>query len=236
MSAASLGILRLTQSSVGKKVIMAVTGVIGIGFVIGHMYGNLKALPFFGGPEEFNIYAEGLRELGEPLLTHSELLWAVRIVLLLAVVLHVWSAWSLYQESERARSTKYAMHTKLETTAAARYIRIGGVIILLFLILHLMHFTWGVPGIHPDFRPGDAYHNLVVGFQSYAYIPAIIYLVAVIALGFHLYHGTWSMFQTLGLNNKSYTKPLRTVALLVAIVVAGGFAIVPLSVIVGLVS
>ena len=118
---------------------------------------------------------------------------------------------------------------------AARYIRLGGVVILLFIFLHLMHFTWGVPGVHPNFRHGDAYHNLVVGFQSYGYLPAILYLVAMLVLAFHLYHGTWSLFQTLGLNNKTYTKPLRAAALLLAIVVAGGFAVVPLSVIFGIV-
>jgi len=228
-----VGVLTLHRTTIGKKVIMAVTGLIGIGFVIGHMYGNLKV---FFGPGEFNEYAEGLRELGAPIFTHAEPLWIVRLVLLVAVGLHAWAAWSLYQDSLRARSTKYTLHRKIETTAAARYIRLGGVVIFLFIILHLMHFTWGVPGVHPDFQQGRVYHNLVVGFQSYGYVPAIIYLVAMLALGFHLYHGAWSMFQTLGLNNKTYTKPLRGLALVLAIVVAGGFAVVPLAVILGLVA
>jgi succinate dehydrogenase / fumarate reductase cytochrome b subunit len=99
-----------------------------------------------------------------------------------------------------------------------------------------MHFTWGIPGIHPDFIPGDVYHNLLVGFQSYFYLPAIFYLVAVALLGFHLYHGTWSMFQTLGLNSKNYTHLLQGLALILAIVVSVGFAIVPLGVMFGLVT
>lgn len=228
-----VGILTLHRTTIGKKVIMAGTGLIGIGFVLGHMYGNLKV---FFGPAEFNRYAEGLREFGAPIFTHSEPLWIVRLVLLVAVVLHVWSAWTLYLDSLRARSTKYMVHHTLETTAAARYIRFGGVVIFLFIILHLMQFTWGVSVVEPNFRPGDPYHNLVVGFQSYSNLWAIIYLVAMFLLGFHLYHGTWSMFQTLGLNNKMTTKPLRAVALIVAIVVAGGFAIVPLAVMLGIVA
>ncbi|MEW5957635.1 MAG: succinate dehydrogenase cytochrome b subunit [Chloroflexota bacterium] len=228
-----VGVMTFPRTTIGKKVIMAVTGLIGIGFVLGHMYGNLKV---FFGPAEFNRYAEGLRELGAPIFTHSEPLWIVRLVLLAAVALHVWSAWSLYQDSLKARSGRYIVRQTLQTTAAARYIRFGGVVILLFIILHLMQFTWGVPRIHPDFRPGDAYHNLVTGFQSYGYAPAVIYLVAMFFLGFHLYHGAWSMCQTLGLNNKTTTKPLRAVALILAVVVAGGFAIVPLSVMLGLVA
>jgi succinate dehydrogenase / fumarate reductase cytochrome b subunit len=233
MGVMNAGVLSLYRSSIGKKVIMAVTGLVGIGFVFFHMYGNLKA---FEGPEYFNAYAEGLRELGAPIFGYSHLLWIARIVLLVAVVLHVWAAWSLYQESQRARSTKYVKHSTLQANPAALYIRFGGVVILIFLILHLMHFTWGIPGVHPDFRPGDAYHNLVVGFQSYAYLPAIFYIVATIALGFHLYHGAWSMFQTLGLNNHLYTKPLRTLSLVLALVISVGFAAVPLAVMLGIIA
>jgi succinate dehydrogenase / fumarate reductase cytochrome b subunit len=234
MSVTSLGILRLTQTSIGKKVIMAVTGLIGVAFVLGHMYGNLKV---FFGEEEFAAYAIGLRELGEPIFTHSEPLWLVRLVLLAAVVLHVWAAWSLSRESQRARQVQYAQYKTLKTNLAALYMRVGGVILLIFLVFHLMHFTWGVPGIHPDFiwAESGAYHNLVVGLQSYAYLPAIFYIIAMVFLASHLYHGVWSMFQTLGLNNKDYTQALRWLALATAIIVAGGFAIVPLAVIIGLV-
>ena len=121
-----VGVMTLHRTTIGKKVIMAVTGLIGIGFVLGHMYGNLKV---FFGAEEFDAYAEGLRALGSPIFTHSEPLWLIRLVLLAAVALHVWSAWSLYQESRQARATKYAVQTTLETTWAARYIRVGGTVI-----------------------------------------------------------------------------------------------------------
>ena len=232
MSVTNIGVLNLYRSSIGKKVIMAVSGLIGIGYVLMHMYGNLKV---FEGREYFNAYAEGLRELGAPVFGHSHLLWIARIVLLGAVVLHVWAAWSLYQESQQARSTRYVKHTTLQASPAALYIRFGGVVLLLFIIIHLMHITWGVPGIHPDFRWDDAYHNLVVGFQSYGYLPAIFYIAAMIALGFHLYHGTWSMFQTLGLNNRTYTYPLRIFSLILALVISFGFIAVPLAVMVGIV-
>jgi succinate dehydrogenase / fumarate reductase cytochrome b subunit len=112
----------------------------------------------------------------------------------------------------------------------------GGVALFFFILFHLMHFTWGIPGVHPDFVTGDAYHNVIVGFRSYAYIPSILYLVGLVALALHLYHGAWSMFQTVGLNNKTYTNGLQALALLVAVVIPVGFALVPLAVIVGIVS
>jgi succinate dehydrogenase / fumarate reductase cytochrome b subunit len=232
MGVMNAGVLTLYRSSIGKKVIMALTGLIGIGYVILHMYGNLKV---FVGREYFNAYAEGLRELGAPIFGHAHLLWIARIILLAAIILHVWAAWSLYQESEHARSTKYVKHTTLQANPAALYIRFGGVVLLLFIIIHLMHITWGVPGIHPDFRWDDAYHNVVAGFQSYGYLPAIFYLLAMVALGFHLYHGTWSMFQTLGLNNQTYSQPLRALSLILALVISIGFSVVPLAVMFGMV-
>jgi succinate dehydrogenase / fumarate reductase cytochrome b subunit len=233
MGVMSVSVINLYQTSIGKKVIMAVTGVIGIGFVILHMYGNLKV---FGGPEYFNAYSEGLRGLGAPIFGHTHLLWIGRLVLLAAVVLHVWAAWSLYQESRQARAINYIKHSKVQASLAALYIRVGGTILLVFIILHLMHFTWGVPGIHPDFSQTDVYRNVIVGLQSYGYLPAIFYLVAMAALGFHLYHGTSSLFQTLGLNSQSHPQPLRAFSLFLAIVVAVGFALVPLAVIFGFIS
>jgi succinate dehydrogenase / fumarate reductase cytochrome b subunit len=232
MGVLSIAAVNLYRTSIGKKVIMALTGLIGIGFVIVHMYGNLKV---FIGAEYFNTYSEGLRGLGAPIFGHTHLLWISRMVLLAAVVLHVWAAWSLYQDSQRARSVEYIKHTKIQATVAALYIRVGGVILFIFIILHLMHFTWGVPGVHPDFSQTDVYRNLVIGFRSYGYLPAIFYLVAMTALGFHLYHGTSSLFQTLGLN-QSNTKPLRALSLCLAIVIAVGFAIVPLAVMFGFIS
>lgn len=233
MGALNVGVLRIYQSSIGKKVIMAVTGLVWIGYVIMHMYGNLKV---FQGAEAFNHYAEGLRTLGSPIFGYAHLLWIARLVLIPTLILHVWAAWALSKRSWDGRAVKYAQHTKVHANSASLTMRWGGVTILLFVIYHLLHITFGVPGVHPDFIWDDAYHNLVIGFQSYFYIPAIIYLIAMVALGFHLYHGTWSMFQTLGLNNKTYTRLIRLAALALAIIVPAGFAMVPLGVMFGVIS
>jgi succinate dehydrogenase / fumarate reductase cytochrome b subunit len=197
------------------------------------MYGNIKA---FGGPEYFNAYAEGLRSLGAPIFGHGHLLWIARLILIPTLILHVWAAWELSQRSWQGRTTSYAQHVKLQADYASLTIRWGGVAILLFIIYHVMHLTLGAPGVHPDFVPGDAYHNLVVGLQTPFYIPAIIYLLATAALSFHLYHGSWSIFQTLGLNNKTYRRLIRLLALFLAIVVPVGFATVPIGVILGIIS
>ncbi len=231
MSAMSVGIVRLTQSSIGKKVIMAITGLIWIGFVAGHMYGNLKV---FGGPVYFNEYAEGLRELGHPLFGRLHLLTVARVTLLAALALHFWAFISLTKQSQTARKTNYAKTKRLRTSSASLYMRYGGIYILFFIIFHLAHLTWGVPGVHPDFHHGDAYNNLVIGFQSYGYATTVIYFIALIALAMHLYHGMWSVFQTLGLNNKDYDQMIRMLAIGVAVVLPLGFAVVPLAVIFGI--
>lgn len=232
MGALNVGVFRLYRSSIGKKVIMAVTGLVWIGYVVMHMYGNIKA---FWGPEYFNEYAEGLRALGSPVFGHGHLLWIARLVLIPTILLHIWAAWELSQRNWQGRTTNYTQHTKVHANMASLTMRWGGVAILLFIIYHVLHITLGAPGVHPDFIWDDAYHNLVVGFQSYFYIPAIIYLVAMVALGFHLYHGTWSMFQTLGLNNKTYSQLIRLAALALAIVVPVGFATVPIGIMLGII-
>ncbi len=228
-----VGVLSLPRTTIGKKVIMAVTGLVWIGFVIFHMYGNLK---IFGGPDYFNIYSEGLREIGEPIFGPTHLLWLARLALVGAIALHVWAALTLKQRNFGSRTTKYTLLRHLQADYATLTMFWGGVTIFLFILYHLMHFTWGLPVIHPDFQGGDPYHNVIAGFRSYFYIPAALYLVGLVALAFHLYHGAWSMFQTVGLNSQSYTKMLQGLALLVAILIPIGFATVPLAVILGIVS
>jgi succinate dehydrogenase / fumarate reductase, cytochrome b subunit len=225
------------RTSVGKKFVMAITGLIGYGFVIGHMIGNLKV---FLGAESFNHYAEFLRTVGEPLLPARTLLWIIRIVLVAAVGLHVWSALQLTRQAQVGRPVGYAKKKPVAATFASMTLRWGGVAILLFLIYHLLHFTFGA--IHPDFRTitspdglthPDAYHNLVVGFQNP--LNVIFYLVAVAALAMHLFHGVWSMFQTLGLNGPNTDKLFRGLAVASAALLFVGFASVPISVMVGIV-
>lgn len=223
-------VMALPRTTIGKKIIMAVTGLIGIGFLLLHMYGNLKA---FLGPVYFNDYAEALRTFGEPIFGYLHILTVIRIVLLAAVVLHVWAAWSLTQQAWRARPTRYAVTHRVQANYGALTMRWGGLALFLFVIYHLAHFTWGVPGINNNFVRGDAYHNLVAGFQS---LPVtLIYIAASIALGLHLYHGGWSMCQTLGLSNENTEKPLRALSLAVALVLTIGFVVVPLAVLTGII-
>lgn len=217
------------RSPLAKKVVMAVSGLALFGFVVGHFLGNLK---LYMGPEELNHYAEALRTLGEPLFPETALLWIARIGLLVAVGLHIWSAWELTLLNRRARPEGYAKKGVVQATYASRTMRWGGVIILLFIIYHLLHFTFG--SVHPDFIPGDVYHNVVTGFQ----VPWVagFYILANLALGFHLYHGLWSMFQTLGWNHSAYKKVRRPFAVAFALLITLGNISFPLAVLTKIVS
>jgi succinate dehydrogenase / fumarate reductase cytochrome b subunit len=186
-------IVAFYRSSLGKKWVMAITGFLLFGFVFTHMAGNLKV---YQGPEKFNAYAEGLRTIGLPFVGREWLLWTARLVLLAAVVLHIHAAWGTSRQSWAARRHRYRHREAVKMTYAERTMRYGGVILLLFVLYHLAHFTWGWRAVHPDFVPGDPYHNFVVGFSSWPVV--VIYLVAQAFLGFHLYHGVWSMFQSIG--------------------------------------
>ena len=210
-------------SSIGRKVVMAVTGAILVLFVLGHMIGNLQV---YLGPEALNHYGVLLRQL-----LHGAGLWVVRAVMLTAVSLHIWSATSLTLESRRARPEGYREQKWKESTYASRTMRWGGVIILLFVIYHLLHFTTGT--VHPNFIEGDIYHNFVTGFQS---VPvSIAYIVAMLALGLHLRHGVWSMFQTLGVSHPRYIRMAHVTAWVVAIVVVAGNISFPVAVLAGVV-
>jgi succinate dehydrogenase / fumarate reductase cytochrome b subunit len=199
---------------------MAGSGAVLFGFVVAHMVGNLQV---YLGPHALNAYAEKLRAV-------PALLWAARLGLLAAVGLHVWSAWSLTRMSRAARPVAYRARENRESTYASRTMRWGGVIVLLFIVYHLMHLTLG--NAHPSFVHGDVFHNFVVGFQSVAV--SGFYIAAMIALGFHLYHGVWSMMQTLGLSHPRYDRLRHTFATLVAVVVVAGNVSFPLAVLTGL--
>jgi len=226
-----MAVMTLTRSTIGKKMIMAVTGLVWIGFLVFHMYGNLKV---YQDAEYFNHYAESLRELGAPLFSHLHLLTVLRIIVTVSVLLHIWAAISLTKAARNARPQNYEMKRVVQANYASITMRYGGVAIALFLLYHLAHFTWGLIPIPGGFVKGDAYENLVGGFQNIFNV--LFYLVAVSALGFHLFHGTWSMFQTLGFNNQKYDSTLRSVALALGILISLGFAIVPLSVLFGFVT
>jgi succinate dehydrogenase / fumarate reductase cytochrome b subunit len=211
------------RSSIGRKVIMASTGVILVLYVIAHMLGNLQV---YGGPEGINAYGRFLHTF-----LHGQAIWIARAVLLAAVLLHIWSATSLTLTSRKARAVGYRERQWTDSTYASRTMRWGGVIILLFVIYHILHFTTGT--VHPDFVPGDVYHNFVAGFRI---VPvSIAYIVAMIALGLHLRHGVWSMFQTLGVSHPRYIRAAHVGAWVVAILVTAGNISFPLAVLAGIV-
>lgn len=219
------------RAALGKKVVMAVTGIVLFGFVVGHMAGNLKV---FEGPAKFNAYAEFLREMGTPLIPHGGLLWIARLVLLGCVGLHIHAAVSLVLLARRARPQDYDRREVVQLDYAARTMRWGGLIIALYVLYHLLQLTWGWGAVHPDFVPGDVYHNVVAAF-SVPWI-ALTYVVANLVLGFHLYHGLWSMFQSLGWNHPRYNPWRRAFATAFAVIVTAGFIAVPVAVLTGLVS
>lgn len=210
------------RSSIGRKVVMAVTGAILFGFVLGHMLGNLQV---YLGPEAMNAYAVFLREL-----LHGTGLWIVRAVLLAAVILHIWSATSLTLSSRKARPVAYAEQKWRESTYASRTMRWSGVILFAFIVYHLMHLTFG--NAHPTFIEGDVYHNFVAGFRSVPVSAA--YIVAMILLGLHLRHGVWSMFQTLGVSHPRHIAMARTGAWIFAAVIVLGNISFPLAVLAGI--
>ncbi len=214
------------RSPMAKKVVMAVSGIVLFGFVLVHMLGNLK---LYQGAEALNAYAEGLRALGYPFLPHGGALWIARVVLLVVVALHVVSAWQLTLLNRRARPQGYAKRQVVEASYASRTMRWGGVILLLFVVYHLLHLTFG--SVHPEFIAGDVYHNVVRGFQNP--LVAGFYLAANVMLGFHLWHGLWSLFQSLGWNHPSYHRLRRHFATAFALVVTTGNLSFPLAVLAG---
>ncbi len=218
----------LWDSTVGKKILMAVTGLILYGFVIGHMIGNLKV---YMGPAAFNHYAEGLRALGAPFFARGQLLWLVRLVLIAAVLVHITAAINLWLKSRRARRHGYKKYDGLEFSYASRTMLWGGVALFAFIVFHLLDLTFG--SLNPAFIPGDAYHNFVASFQR---LPvSIAYSAAMIPLGLHLYHGFWSMLQTLGANNPKYNRFRRPIAgVLAGLIVLGNISF-PISVLLGIV-
>ena len=228
---AAVGIANLYQTSIGKKVIMAITGLLWVGFVTFHMYGNLKV---FSGESYFIEYAEGLRELGTPLFGHLHLLTVARLGLIATIALHVWAAVTLSLQARNARPQQYGVKKAVQASLATQYIRWGGIAIFFFLIYHLAHLTWGVPGIHNQFDRHNPYANVIHAFSAPHNV--VIYIIAVTALGFHLYHGVWSMVQTLGLSHRDSAPTIRLVALALGVLIPIGFASVPIAIITGLVS
>jgi succinate dehydrogenase cytochrome b subunit len=212
------------RSSLGLKIVMALSGLVLFGFVVAHMIGNLQV---YLGPEAMDAYAVNLRALG-----HGTLLWIARGGLLLAAALHIWSAWRLTLMNRAARPVGYREVERRESSYASRTMRWSGVILLLFVVYHLLHFTFGARVVHPFFVPGAVYHNFVTGFRN----PLVsgFYILAMLALGLHLYHGAWSFMQTLGLSHPRYDHLRHAFATLVTVIVVAGNISFPVAVLTGL--
>lgn len=217
------------QSTIGKKVAMALSGLILVAFVVGHMVGNIKY--FLGKDTESGVYmidhyGQVLREIGQDFLGPMTFLWITRFVLLACLVIHVTSAIALARLNRSARSTPYMKTAYRSANAASRSMVYGGLFLLAFIIFHILHLTTGHTHLR-GFHEGQVYHNIYNAFTS---LPlAGFYVLAMACLMAHLYHGAWSMFQTLGVDSPLWNRGLRNFAKVVAIVLFLGFSSVPIA-------
>ena len=210
------------ETSVGKKAVMAVTGLVLAAYLITHVLANLLV---FTGPDRINRYAAILHATGGAL-------WAARLTLLVAVILHIVAATQLALRRKAARPVAYAGGRQPQvSTLASRTIRWGGALLLVFIIFHILHFTVGTA--HPGFVEGDPYHNVITGFRSPVVV--VVYLIVMAAVGLHLYHGIWSSGRSLGMSPPSPDPLRRTVALGLALVIWLGFTIIPIAVYAGVI-
>jgi len=209
-------------STIGRKVVMAVTGLVLFGFVFAHMLGNLQM--FLPDHEAINHYGKFLREM-----LHGGGIWVARAVLLGSVSLHIWAAWSLTRTSWKARPVSYKVVTPDASTYASRTMRWSGPIVFLFIVYHLLHFTVG--SVHPAFEEGQVYRNVIVGFSVWPV--AVAYVIAILALGLHLRHGAWSMLQTLGASHPQWDRLRNLAATVFTVIIVLGFISVPLAVLAG---
>jgi len=222
---------RASRSTIALKLLMAASGIVFIGFVLLHMYGNLKA---FSGHDAYNEYAEHLRTIGEPMLPHAGVLWILRVVLLGSLVVHVYAAATLWRRARRARTVQYQVKKHTGATFASRMMRWGGVTLLLFVIWHLLNFTIGKVNVQGG-PTDDPYNLLVDSFDTWWL--TLIYLVAMAMLGAHLHHGIWSAAQTLGVTGTARARNLaKQVAFTTAVIISGGFALVPIFVLAGVIT
>jgi succinate dehydrogenase / fumarate reductase cytochrome b subunit len=215
-------------SSVFKKAVMAVSGIIMVLFLIAHMIGNLHV---FQGAKSFNSYSEWLRTVGEPALPFRTLLTIIEIVLTVSVVAHMWAAISLWRQAKRARPQGYVTKKAVAQSYASRTMRWGGVIIGLFIVYHILDLTFGVA--NPDGTGSTPYTRTVASFQNP--IATTVYVITLILLGMHLRHGIWSATQTLGQSNRRRERTFNYFATAFSVVLIGGYLVVPAAVVFGLV-
>jgi succinate dehydrogenase / fumarate reductase cytochrome b subunit len=217
------------RSSVGKKWVMALTGIVWMGYVVAHAIGNLKV---YMGAEDFNHYAEFLRELLVPLLPRTVMLWILRAGLIVAFALHLHAAYGLTRVNQAARAGGYQQPRDWQAAdIAGRSMRWTGIVVLLFIAFHLADLTWGT--VNPDFVRGDVYRNFLATFERP--LVSAIYIVANLALGLHLWHGAWSMFQSMGVNNPRWNSWRRSFAIGFAVVIVAINVSFPISVLTGVI-
>jgi len=218
------------RTTIALKILMAVSGGVFLAFVLLHMYGNLQA---FAGHDAFDEYAEHLRTFGQPMLPYTGLLWVIRIGLVIALVVHVFAAATLWRRARAARTVQYVMKKRTGATFASGLMRWGGVTILLFLVWHLLNFTVGKVNVTGG--PTDDPYNLLVDTFATWWI-TVIYLVAMAMLGAHLHHGIWSAAQTLGWTSHERSRLVaKQIAFTTAVIIAGGFSLVPIFVLAGVI-
>lgn len=227
--------LKFYRTTIGKKAVMAVSGLSLVLFTFVHMVGNLKVFqgrdPMSGRPK-MDVYSEFLRTVGSPMFSRGELLWVARLGLLALAVFHIYSALAVTRANRRARPIGYEQQKFETTTLAARTMWWGGLILAAFIIYHILHMTTG--HLHFEgFQHGRVQQNVVAAFHVWYVV--LIYLLAMGALCSHIYHGLWSALQTLSLNIPKYNKVLRNISKMVALVIFLGFISVPLGVFFGLV-
>lgn len=224
--------LEFYSSAVGKKWVMGITGVLLLGYILAHMLGNLKV---YVGPDEIDGYGEALRDLGGHLVPRTHLLWILRIGLAAAFALHIHAAYSLTLLNRRQRPIRYESPREyLVASYASRTMVWTGTIVLLFILFHLADLTWGAePAASSAFARGEIYDNMVHSFSRWPV--ALVYIVANLALGVHIYHGTWSLFQSLGINNPRFNRWRLQLARLLTVVVVGGNLSFPLAVLAGII-
>ena len=222
-------LLDFYSSSVGKKAVMAATGLILLSFVLLHMLGNLK---LYDDAAHMNAYGEYLRTIGEPIFPHTGVLWILRAGLILAFALHIHAAYSLTVINRKARPAKYeGGRDYIAANYAARTMRWSGVIVGLYLIYHLMDLTWGIGGA--DYERGEPYQNVVNSLERWPI--AVVYIVANLALGLHIFHGAWSLFQSLGWNNPRFNQWRKSFAVGFAALIVAGNVSFPVAVLLGIV-
>jgi succinate dehydrogenase / fumarate reductase, cytochrome b subunit len=222
----------IQRTSIGKKLLMATSSIILFLYVVAHLAGNLK---IFFGPDPFNHYAEWLRVAGSPLFPDEGVLWIARVVLLAALLVHVGAYIQLWRQKRRARTVGYRTFDPQVFNWMSRTMMWGGIAILGFVIFHVLHLTTGhiQPDLAYEFQRHDPYENVIAGFR--VWWVSGVYVVGVVALGMHLYHGLWSAMQTLGMNNAKYNLYRRPGAAAIAILITIGYLAIPLGVLFGMV-